>query len=321
VPAGKRSLLRIVLVVIVVAIAAAAALLYLRESRKPQEIVLSGTLEARTVNVGSLVGGRVAKTLVDEGMHVDTGQLLVTLETETIDRQLSEQRAAIAAAKAALAKAIAGPRPEEIAKAAATARNDEVDRRRWERLYHEGIVAMEMADDAATKAKTSAEDLRIAQLGTRKEDIDAARAEVEAQERRLDTLMKQRAETDVVSTVSGVVQSFGLRPGDIVAPNQTVAEILESSQLWVRVYVPETELGHVAIGQPVRVHIDTFANETFAGHISAVSSQGEYTPRNVQTRAQRAEEVFGVKVLVDPNPKLKAGMAASVDLGVKGLSD
>jgi multidrug resistance efflux pump len=254
-------------------------------------------------------------------MHVDAGQLLVALETETIDRQINEQRAAIAAAKAALAKAIAGPRPEEIAKVAATASNAEAERRRWERLYRYGIVAKEMAEDAATKAKTSAQDLRILQKGTRKEDIDAARAEVEGQQGKLETLMKQRAETDVVSTVSGIVQSFGLRPGDLVAPNQTVAEILESSQLWVRVYVPETELGLVAVGQPVRVHIDTFSSETFAGHVASVSTQGEYTPRNVQTRAQRAEEVFGVKVLVDPNPKLKAGMAASVDLGVKGRPD
>jgi multidrug resistance efflux pump len=243
------------------------------------------------------------------------------LETETIDRQLDEQRAAIAATKAALAKAMAGPRPEEIAKAAAVASNDEIDRRRMDRLYREGIVSKEMLDDATTKARTSASDLRILQNGTRKEDIDAARAEVEGQQRRLDTLMKQRAETDVVSTVSGVVQSFGLRPGDIVAPNQTVAEILESSQLWVRVYIPETELGLVAVGQPVRVRIDTFPNDPFAGHIASVSSQGEYTPRNVQTRAQRAEQVFGVKVLVDPNPKLKAGMAASVDLGVEGRPD
>jgi multidrug resistance efflux pump len=318
VPAGKKPLVGIVVAAIVIAIVVAAVLLYYAESRKPKEIVLSGTLEARTVNVGSLVGGRVTRTLVDEGVHVAAGQLLVTLETETIDRQLSEQRAAIAAAQAALAKAIAGPRPEEIGKAAAVATNDEVDRRRLARLYHAGIVAKEMLDDATTKAKTSADDLRILQKGTRKEDIDAARAEVEAQQRRLETLMKQREETNVVSTVSGVVQSFGLRVGDIVAPNQTVAEILESSQLWVRVYVPETELGLVAVGQAVRVKIDTFPNETFGGHIAAVSSEGEYTPRNVQTRAQRAEQVFGVKVLVDSNPKLKAGMAASVDLGVKG---
>src|SRR5712675_311137 len=84
VPAEKKGLLRIVILGIVIAIAAAAALLYFVESRKPQEIVLSGTLEARTVNVGSLVGGRVTKTLVDEGNHVAAGQLLITLETETI---------------------------------------------------------------------------------------------------------------------------------------------------------------------------------------------------------------------------------------------
>jgi HlyD family secretion protein len=321
VPAGKSPLLRIVLGLIVVAIAVAAAMLYFYESRKPQEIVLSGTLEARTVNVGSLVGGRVTRTLVDEGMHVTAGQLLVMLETETIDRQIDEQRAAIAAAQAALAKAIAGLRPEEIAKAAAAASNDEIERKRLERLFHAGIVSKEMLDDQTTKARTSANDLRIAQEGTRKEDIDAARAEVEAQQGKLRTLMKQRDETNVMSTVNGVVQSFGLRVGDIVAPDQTVAEILESSQLWVRVYVPETELGLVRVGQAVHVHIDTFASESFAGHVASVSSQGEYTPRNVQTRAQRAEEVFGVKVLVDSNPKLKAGMAASVDLGVRGQQD
>jgi Multidrug resistance efflux pump len=318
VPAGKKALLRIVIVLIVLAIVVAALLWYLRESRKPQEIVLSGTLEARTVNVGSLVGGRVTKTLIDEGMAVTPGQLLVTLETETIDHQLSEQRAAIAAANAALAKAIAGPRPEEIAKAAVIHNDDEIDRRRFDRLFHEGIVAKEMFDDATAKAQVSANDLRILQEGTRREDIDAARAEVQVQQRRLDTLMKQRSETNVVSPAGGVVQSFGLRAGDIVAPNQTVAEILEAGQLWVRVYVPETQLGLVTVGQSVHVHIDTLPNEAFAGHIASVSNKGEYTPRNVQTRAQRAEQVFGVKVLVDPNPKLKAGLAASVDLGVKG---
>lgn len=320
-PEKTKPLLRAVIALIVIGIATAGLLLYLRESRKPKEIVLSGALEARAVNVGSLAGGRVTKTLIDEGTAVVPGQLLVTLETETIDRQLSEQRAAIAEASAALAKTLAGPRPEEIAKAAAINSDDEIDRHRLERLFHAGIVSKEMADDATTKAKASANDLQILQKGSRKEDIDAARAALEAQQRRLETLMKTRTESNVVSTVRGVVQSFGLRVGDIVAPNQTVAEILESSQLWVRVYVPETELDLVKVGQAVRVSTDTIEGETFAGHVASVSSQGEYTPRNVQTRAQRAEQVFGVKVLVDPNPKLKAGMAASIDLGVKGRPD
>jgi len=85
--------------------------------------------------------------------------------------------------------------------------------------------------------------------------------------------------------------------------------------------VPETELGLIHVTQPVRVSVDTFPNQWFHGHIGTISSQGEYTPRNVQTRAQRAEQVFGVKVLVDPDLKLKAGMAANVDFGVKGRAD
>jgi HlyD family secretion protein len=313
----KRKVLRLVILLVILAIAAAAMFAYVIRSRKPRELVLGGTLEARTVNVGSLAGGRVVRVLVDEGSHVTSGQLIAQLETETVDRQIAEQQAAIEAAKANLAKAVAGPRNEEIAKAAAVATNDERDRVRMQHLYRDGIVSRELFEDAATKAKTSAEDLRVLQQGTRKEDIDAARAEVEQQQRRLSTLMKQRAESDVKSTVTGVVQSFGLRPGDLVAPNQTVAEILEADQLWVRVFVPETLLGLVRVGQDVRVRTDTYPNDWFRGHVSTVSSQGEYTPRNVQTRAQRAEQVFGVKVVVDPNPRLHAGMATEVDLGVK----
>jgi HlyD family secretion protein len=273
------------------------------------------------VNVGSLVGGRVIRVRIDEGARVTPGQVLVELETETIDRQLAEQEAAIAAARAGVAKAVAGPRREEIAKAAALAQNDEADRRRLSSLFRAGIVSRELLDDAVTKAKASADDLTLLQKGTRREDIEAERAQLTQQERRRASLMKQREESVVRSTVAGVVQSFGLRPGDLVAPNQPVAEILEADQLWVRVFVPETLLGLVHVGQPARVTVDTFPNQSFAGHVATIASQGEYTPRNVQTRAQRAEQVFGVKVLVDPNPKLKAGMAAEVDLGIKGRAE
>lgn len=316
--AKKPSRLKRLLALLIIVIGVVALLLYMQQSRKPRELVLSGTLEARTVNVGSLVGGRVVRVHVDEGSHVVPGQLLVTLETDTIDRQIAQQKAAIEAAQAAYEKALAGPRQDEIEKAAAIAANDERERQRIAALSRDGIVAKQVYDDAATKAKTSAKDLELLRKGTRREDIEAARAQLEQQKAQLAVLLKQRAETNVVSPTAAIVQSFGLRPGDLVAPNQTIAEILEADQLWVRVYVPETLLGLVHPNQKVRVRVDTFPDEWFPGQIATIASQGEYTPRNIQTRAQRAEQVFGVKVLVDPNPKLKAGMAAEVDLGVKG---
>jgi HlyD family secretion protein len=315
--AANKSRLKLIVPIVIIVIAAIALLIYMRQRNQPKPLVLSGTLEARTVNVGSLVGGRVTRVLVDEGSHVTAGQVIVTLETETLDRQIAAQQAVIDAARAAYAKALAGPRRDEIEKAAAIAANDGRDRGRYEVLFHDGIVTRLVYDDAATKAKASAEDLQLLLKGTRKEDIEAARAQLEQQQRQLGVLMKQRSETDVKSTVTGVVQSFGLRPGDIVAPNQTVAEILESSQLWVRIYVPETMLGLLRVNQNVQARVDTYPNQWFPGHIATIAAQGEYTPRNVQTRAQRAEQVFGVKVIVDPDPKLHAGMAAEVDLGVK----
>jgi HlyD family secretion protein len=319
--AANKSRLKLIVPIVIIVIAAIALLLYVRQRRQPQPLVLSGTLEARTVNVGSLVGGRVTRVLVDEGSHVTAGQVIVTLETDTLDRQVAEQQTVIEAARAGYAKALAGPRQDEIEKAAAIAANDERDRRRYEVLFHDGIVARLVYDDAATKAKASAEDLQLLLKGTRKEDVEAARAQVEQQQKQLAVLMKQRSETDVKSTVAGVVQSFGLRPGDIVAPNQTVAEILESSQLWVRIYVPETMLGLLRVNQNIRARVDTYPSQWFAGHIATIAAQGEYTPRNVQTRAQRAEQVFGVKVIVEPDPKLHAGMAAEVDLGVNAKAN
>jgi HlyD family secretion protein len=314
-------LLKKIILAAVLLAAVAAALLYVREQRKPKPLVLAGTLEARTVNVGSLVGGRVTRVHVDEGQPVVAGQELVTLETDTIDRQIAEQQAAIAAARAELAKAVAGPRAAEIRQAEAVAANDERERRRLSALYAAGIVAKELLDNASTKARTSAEELRMLREGTRKEDLALARAQVEGQERRLASLMKQRDETVVRSSVSGTIQSFGLRPGDIVAPNQTVAEILEPREQWVRIYVPETLLGLIHVGMPVKVRVDTWPDLWFPGKVATISPRGEYTPRNVQTRAQRAEQVFGVKVLVDPDPRLKPGMAAEVDLGVKGRAE
>ena len=313
----KSSHLKRIIPIVVIVLGAIGLLVYMRESRRPKELVLSGTLEARTVEIGSLVGGRVSRVFVDEGSQVNAGQLIVQLEPDTLDRQIAAQQAAIAAATAAYQKALAGPLPQDISKAAAMATNDERERERFARLSHDGVASKEQYDDAATKAKQSAEDLDILRKGTRKEDIEAARAQMEQQQRQLGVLQKQHSELQVTSSVTGVVQSFGLRPGDIVAPNQTVAELIEASQLWVRIYVPETQLALLHVDQHVRVSVDTYPNEWFSGHIATIAPQGEYTPRNVQTRAQRAEQVFAVKVLVDPNPKLHAGMAAQVDTGVK----
>ena len=72
---------------------------------------------------------------------------------------------------------------------------------------------------------------------------------------------------------------------------------------------------------PVKVSVDMVPKKWLPAHVASINPQGEYTPRNIQTPSQRAEQVYGVKVFVDPSPALKAGMAAQVDLGVKGTPE
>ena len=122
--------------------------------------------------------------------------------------------------------------------------------------------------------------------------------------------MRQRAESVVRAPAKGFVQSLDLRPGDLVAANQPVATLLEPQETWLRVYVPETKLGRVRRGQAVDVFVDGDPGRAFPGMVSEISQRAEYTPRNVQTIDQRADQVFVVKVVPAPAAELKPGMAA-----------
>jgi multidrug resistance efflux pump len=298
----------------VLLLAAAAGTLWALRKRGGDSFLLSGAIEARDVEVGSLLGGRVAAVHVEEGATVVAGQPLVTFETDLVDAQVREQEAVVAQAAAALSRVQKGARSEERARARGEWDNAERERRRLEALRKEGIVAGQDYDTAATRAEVARKSYEELQHGSRAEDVAAARSALDREEQRLAYVRRQREEAVVKAPASGVVQSLDLRPGDLVPANRPVARVLEPSQLWVRVYVPEPRLGLVRVGQEAAVTVDTFRGREFRGRVVEIRDRAEYTPRNIQTVDQRSEQVFGVKVAVDPAPELKPGMAALVRL-------
>lgn len=304
---------KILVFVVLLLIAGAAAWTY-RNRQDENHLIFSGSIEARDVEVGSLVGGRVVSVHVEEGSEVKAGDPIVTLETALLDLQISEQKARVAQTKATLARVRKGPRSEELARAKADYDNAESERRRLESLSREGVIAPQQYDNAATKAATLLETYNELKRGSRTEDVAEAEAALAREEAHMAYLQRQRKETIVLASAEGRVESMDLRPGDIVAPNQAVARILEPGQVWVRVYVPEPKLGLVHVGQEVKISIDTFPGKFFKGKIVEIKHQGEYTPRNIQTLDQRMEFVFGVKVSIEPSPELKPGMTAIVQL-------
>jgi len=117
----------------------------------------------------------------------------------------------------------------------------------------------------------------------------------------------------VVAPSAATVEVLDVRPGDLIAPNTPVATLLERDQIYVRIYIPETEIGLVHVGQRAEIRVDSFPNERFSGSVEQINQQAEFLPRNVQTREERVHQVFGVKVRIDDSShRVLAGMAAEV---------
>lgn len=309
-----------VLLVAAVLTATTTTLWALQRHQAPRPLALSGTIEGRDVEVGSLVGGRVAVVHVTEGDRVAAGQPIVTLETTLIDPQIAEQNGKVSEARAKLELLLRGARREDIDRARYEWQNAESDRARLEALLKVGAVAQQEYDEARTRAATLRETLRLLENGSRAEDIAAARATVAQEEGRLGFLETQKSEAVVRAPSAGIVQTLDLEPGDLVASAAPVARLLDPDDQWVRVYVPEPRLAEVQVGQRASVVVDARTPHSFSGIVTEIRQRGEYTPRNIQTPAQRADQVFAVKVQLDPAPELKPGMAALVTLASVGAA-
>ena len=119
------------------------------------------------------------------------------------------------------------------------------------------------------------------------------------------------------SPLSGVVLSKNIEPGEYVAPGTPVVTVGDLSNVWLRAYINETDLGRVKVGQSVRVTTDTDPNKVYAGRVSFLASQAEFTPRNVQTTQERVKLVYRVKIdLPNPQMELKPGMPADAEIQV-----
>ncbi len=280
---------------------------------------------------------------------------LERMERGNRPEEIAEAQSAALSAQAALEEARNGPRKQEIeqaqadyAAAQAEAANAEAFYKRMEKLMASDTISRQQFDDAVDKrdaaaqrsesarqhfallqAGTRAEDLQAAEAryrqakaaatlaveGFRKEDIEAARGRLAAAQANVAALDAQLSEAQLAAPADAIVETVAIRPGDLVPAGRIVIDLLEPSQLWVRIYLPETDLARVHLGQAAAVSVDSFPGRAFSGHVEQIDSEAEFLPRNVQTRDDREHEVFGAKVYVEnPQGTLKSGMSATVRL-------
>jgi HlyD family secretion protein len=313
---------------------------------------IGGRIDKLLVREGDTVeAGQVLMSFDDKELLASLAQSRASAEKAKRGyrpEEIAEARAAAQQAKADSDMRKNGYRKEDIAaaqadvdRAAADETRTRLDFQRYEALAQKDLVSKQQRDTAEANWKVavaqkenaqhkldqlnrgyrpeeiaSAEaryaqaqaTLEKLQRGNRREDIDSAQAALAYDEARF-------RERQVVAPTAATVEVLDVRPGDLISPNTPVATLLERDQIYVRIYIPETEISRVRIGQKAQVSVDSVGRQVFDGVVEQINQQAEFLPRNVQTREERVHQVFGVKIRIDDTShRVLAGMAADVKL-------
>ncbi len=174
-------------------------------------------------------------------------------------------------------------------------------------------------EEAEARLKTAQEALRLAELGPRQEDIEAAFAQLRAEEASVSQAERRLADSELISPGAGEILTRARERGAIVSPGETVFTLTLSSPVWVRTYVNEIDLGRVQPDMPAFVTTDSAPGKIYNGHVGFISPTAEFTPKSVETRELRTDLVYRLRIVVDnPDGGLRQGMPVTVRFDTGG---
>jgi len=314
-------------------------------------IVANGRIEGDHVTVSTKVPGRIAVLKVREGDSVSAGQVLALLDDAQIAAKVAQAQAAVDAVQAQYSAAQIGLEtlrkqvPLDIDSAnAALAQSqatlhkvhkaneqDSRDAARMSELASRGTVATQRAELAQLAATASAADTSAANAGVTRARSLLATAHlgpdrVRAQEDQLKALASQLEQTRAVlreaqsvlddltirAPQAGVIVTRIRDAGEVVAAGGPLFDLVDLDRLYLKVYVPETQIGKLHLGLLARIYTDAFPEQNYPATLRYVASQAEFTPKEVQTPDERVKLTYAVKLYLDANPdhRLTPGLPA-----------
>ena len=298
-------------------------------SQQGDVLTLYGNIDIREVQAAFNDSDVVARMLVQEGARLRKGDLIATLDDRRYAARLDQARRQADSLKAALDRLVHGSRPEEIAQAKATMEalravdeNNKTLYDRTMRLLPRGAASTEDRDNALAQLNSSQKNYEaavqayiLAVKGPRDEDIVAARNTYHAAEAAAALAEREFADTKLYAPSDGIVEARILEPGDMASPSAPVYTIALTDPLWVRAYVPETELGKVKLGMRATIHTDSVPGHAYHGWIGYLSPTAEFTPKTIESPELRTKLVYQLRVYVcDPDHDLRLGMPATVTI-------
>jgi len=298
---------------------------FTQSNQSGRKVFVSGNIEAIEVDLAFRIGGQIKTLSIEVGDRVTAGQVMATLDTDTLLTLKGGAEAAITTAKAVLDELEEGTRKEAIAMAGARLKaarsrmknaKDEYDRHLP--LFKQGAISASTLDARETALKVATEDHnnaaeRLGELekGPREQQIRAARGRLEQARWQAKKIELDLNHSVLKTPISGTVLVKSNELGEVVLPGAPVATVAHTDEVWLKGYVAESDLGKVKLGQKVEVTTDTYPGKVYPGRITYISSRAEFTPKNVQTRQERIKLVYRIKVTIgNTDQELKIGMPA-----------
>lgn len=293
---------------------------------KDNLLTASGTIEVTRVQLSAKVSGTLSSVLAKSGDEVKEGQLVAEIVRNDLVAQRERDALGVFKAEAQLADLTSGARVQEINEvtaqvniALAGVEKARADYQRAEQLLKEGAMAQEQYEKLDTDLKIKEGQLEAAraklsllQSGSRPDAIKAATIEMERSRAVLKASEALLEDTKIYAPFNGTVLSKNREQGEFVQPGASVVSLANMKDMWIKVYVPTDQLPSIKLGQEV-IFTVSGSDTRFLGSIEEIATQGEFTPKIIQTKKERTNIVYGVKIrITDEKGILKPGMPADV---------
>lgn len=295
-------------ILIVLVLFVGLSLYFFKKQEKPRGLlILHGRVEGKEINIGSKVQGRIIRLYKRESDPVKKEELLAELRPDEYLAMLYSAQKEVQAAEETVLMA-----QSYLLKSQATVEQAKKDLERYRALFQEGLVSKRDLEIAELNYISA-----LAELKVNERYAAQAKAKQSSALQRLKEVEVYFRETKIYAPADGVILSRVAEEGEVVNPGQVIYNMVDLNKLYIKVYIPEPELGKVKLGQQARVYVDAYPDRYFNGTLTRVYEQAEFTPKNVETKDERVKLVFGAEVSVEnPEGLLKPGMPADVVLKI-----
>ena len=303
----------------------------------------SGSVEAVETDINTETGGRIIDISVKEGTTVRKGDIVANIDATIQELKVKQAEAGFTAALERAKETKSGSREQMIAQAQSTVNqvnsllqgakqtmeNARENLARIRELYDQGGATSQQLSDSQTRfenakaqyesygsQKTSAqEQLDLLKSGATEETINISDAAVKQAQASLEMARENLAKTVLRAPLDGMVSSVNFRAGEVISPGAAIVTVINNKDLWIKIYVTEKEIPKIIPGQKAEITIDAYPDKVFPGEVSFISPKAEFTPKNLQTKEERVNMVFAVKIRIpDGEEILKPGLPADVKI-------